>query len=47
MIIIAQTAYAMVGDRANSIQAGCNDYISKPVKKNELIEKISELLKVQ
>ncbi|MFV5695826.1 PAS domain S-box protein [Flavobacterium sp. LB3P122] len=37
VIIIAQTAYAQTGDKEKAIIAGCNDYISKPVKKEELI----------
>ncbi len=42
--IIAQTAYAMSGDAQKSIDAGCNDYISKPVYKNTLLSKIHQLL---
>jgi PAS domain S-box-containing protein len=36
VIIIAQTAYALVGDMEKAIDANCNDYISKPLKVEEL-----------
>jgi len=36
VIIIAQTAYALTGDKEKAIEAGCNDYISKPINKTEL-----------
>ena len=42
--IIAQTAYAMSGDAKKSRNAGCNDYISKPVDKDELLEKIGKFI---
>ncbi len=35
--IIAQTAFAMMGERERSREAGCNDYIAKPIRKEELI----------
>ncbi|PKP29439.1 MAG: hybrid sensor histidine kinase/response regulator, partial [Bacteroidetes bacterium HGW-Bacteroidetes-17] len=42
--IIAQTAYAIAGDREKSLAAGCDDYISKPIKRKELIDKINKLI---
>jgi CheY-like chemotaxis protein len=36
VIIIAQTAYGLTGDREKAIKAGCNDYISKPINKEKL-----------
>ena len=42
VIIIAQTAYGFSDDREKAIEAGCNDYISKPIKKDELMALIQK-----
>ncbi len=42
IIIIAQTAYALEGDRENAIAAGCNDHIAKPVSKESLVRIINK-----
>jgi len=36
VIIIAQTAYGLAGDREKAIDAGCTDYISKPINRDKL-----------
>lgn len=42
--IIAQTAYAMLGDREKAIAAGCVDYIDKPLESKRLLELVSTYL---
>ncbi|NLH52616.1 MAG: response regulator, partial [Bacteroidales bacterium] len=42
--IIAQTAYAMSGDRERALSAGCDDYLSKPFKRHQLLDLIIQYL---
>lgn len=42
VVIIAQTAYAMTNDRHKALEAGCNDYVAKPIKTALLMEKIEQ-----
>ncbi len=44
ILIIAMTAHAMTGDRARCIEAGMDNYISKPIDPKRLIEIITESL---
>ncbi len=43
--VIAQTAYAMAGDKDRIKQAGCDDYIPKPIDHKQLLPKINSYLK--
>ena len=42
IVIIAQTAFALEGDKERMITCGCTDYISKPIKKEEIRIKIKQ-----
>lgn len=42
--IIAQTAYALEGDREKAIQAGCDDYVPKPIVISTLLRKMNHYL---
>ncbi len=42
--VIALTANAMHGDRERFMEAGCDDYLSKPVSKSDLLEKLEHFM---
>ena len=42
--IIAQTAYAINGDREKAIDVGCNEYITKPIRKDKLFALLEQFL---
>ncbi len=44
MPVIAQTAYAVAGDREKVLEAGCDDYIAKPIQVKELMNKMRKFL---
>ncbi|NTV59740.1 MAG: PAS domain S-box protein [Chlorobiaceae bacterium] len=44
LAVIAQTAFSMTDERKKAMEAGCDGFIVKPVKKHELLELMKELL---
>ncbi|MDA3944445.1 MAG: PAS domain S-box protein [Bacteroidetes bacterium] len=44
LIIIAITAYAVSGDEQKLRKIGCDDYIAKPIQKNDLLRKVKHYL---
>ncbi len=42
--IIAVTSHAKVGEETKAFQAGCDDYIAKPIDEDELIRKIKKFI---
>jgi len=42
--IIAQTAYAMSTDEESCLKAGCDDYIAKPLRIDDLLKKVNKYL---
>jgi len=42
--VVALTAHAMVGDREKALDAGCDDYLAKPIRLALLIGKVKEFV---
>ena len=47
VIIIAETAYALPSDRDKAIEAGCNEYMAKPIDADKLLKLIKDSTKMK
>ena len=43
--IVAQTAFAMSDDREKAIDAGCDDYLAKPIKSKDLLSMVEQFVR--
>ena len=46
LTIVAQTAFAMSDDREKALDAGCDDYLAKPIKSKDLLSMVGKYLKI-
>lgn len=44
--IVAQTAFAMSDDREKALDAGCDDYLAKPIKSKDLLAVVGKFIKL-
>ena len=44
--IVAQTAFAMSDDREKALDAGCDDYLAKPIKSKDLLRIVEKFIKI-
>ncbi len=44
--IVAQTAFAMSDDREKALDAGCDDYLAKPIKSKDLLNTVEKYMHV-
>jgi two-component system cell cycle response regulator DivK len=45
--VIAVTSHAMVGDKRTARDAGCDDYMAKPINEDELMRKVKKYLDIE
>jgi CheY-like chemotaxis protein len=45
--VIAQTAYALIGDENKAKLSGCDGYIKKPINRNNLLELLASYLETK
>ena len=44
IIVVALSAYAMVGDREKALAAGCDEYVSKPIERKKFLKLLQHFL---